>query len=346
VRALPTLLLVVLLTGCGERPDESGAAAPRPVKTVPVRPAEHAAARLSGTVRARFETPLAFQVDGRIVKRHVDAGQRVAGDTLLFELDRRDFRQRVRVARAELEAARAELATAEAETRRNRDLLAREFISQQVFDRVALAERSARERTQAAEARLEQAAIALDYTHLAAGRDGILIDVAGEPGQVVAAGEPVAVLALDGRREIEVELPGRIGVPERGRARTATGGAFAIALREVAGAADPVSRTWMARYAIEAPAAEPRLGSVVTVALDAGGAAGTVLEVPVGAVNERGAGPAVWVVVGGRVRPVPVQLVDLDTEQARIRAELPDDARVVALGTHLLEDGMAVREID
>ena len=47
----------------------------RTVLTVSAQPAVFHGARMSGTVRARFETPLAFQVPGRILARHVDAGQ-------------------------------------------------------------------------------------------------------------------------------------------------------------------------------------------------------------------------------------------------------------------------------
>ncbi|MGB0514747.1 MAG: biotin/lipoyl-binding protein, partial [Wenzhouxiangellaceae bacterium] len=112
--------------------------------TAEARPAGLRAARMSGTVQARFQTPVAFQVGGRIQARHVDAGGRVAAGQVLLELDPRDLAEQVNVARADLDAARAELATAEAETRRNAGLLEREFISAQVFERVELAEQSAR----------------------------------------------------------------------------------------------------------------------------------------------------------------------------------------------------------
>lgn len=340
------LIALVALVACESSDQAETGAEPRWVKAVAVRPADIRNARLSGTVRARYETPIAFQVGGRIAERRADAGRRVAAGEVLFELDPRDFRHQLAVARADLDAAEAELATAEAETRRNRDLLAREFISEQVFERVQLAERSARERVEAARARLAQAGNALDYTRLEAPRAGVLIEVSGEPGQVVAAGSPVAVLAEDGPLEVEVFLPERLGVPQAGRVLRADGSAAALTLREVAGAADPATRTWTARYVLGDGDPGLRLGSVVRVALDAPGDAGGVLEVPVGAINERGHGPQVWVIDNGRARLVRVELLDMDAETARIAADLPPDTRVIALGTHLLETGMAVRERD
>ena len=330
---LALLPLLLFLAACQVEERAQPTEAVRTVLTVAPRSASFHGARMSGTVRARFETPVAFQVSGRILARHVDAGQSVTAGQLMFELDPRDFEQQVRVARADLAAAGAELATAQAETRRNRELLQRKFISAQVFERVELAEQSARERVDALQARLEQAELTRDYARIEAGGDGVLID---------AAGEPLAVLAEGGTPEIQVDLPERIGVPRTGTLINGSEAPLRLQLREVAGAADPLTRTWQARYSLVDPVEVPRLGSVVKVLLDVDH--GQLLEVPIGAINERGQGPQVWLIDDGRVRPMPVVLVAIDAEMAQILAELPPDARVVAVGTHLLEPGMPVRE--
>lgn len=337
-----SLLVLLALVACEDEPKDESTERARTVLTVEPRPASFHGARMSGTVRARFETPVAFQVSGRILSRHVDAGQSVNAGQLLFELDPRDFEQQVRVARADLDAARAELATTEAETRRNRELLQRKFISAQLFERVELAEQSARERADALRARLEQADLTRGYARLEAGADGVLIEVRGEPGQVVSSGQAVAIMAEGGVPEVQVDLPERIGVPQTGTVLGTAETALRLQLREVAGAADPVTRTWQARYSLIDPAVVPRLGSVVKVSLDID--SGHLLEVPIGAINERGQGPQVWLVENGQVQPMPVALVAIDTEMAQILAELPPEARVVAVGTHLLEPGMRVRE--
>lgn len=340
------LLCVLAVAGCGREDAAPAQDTARLVLTTPVRAAEAAGGRLSGTVRARFETPISFQVEGRILERKVDAGDRVEPGRLLFRLDPQDYIQAVAVAQADLQAATAELETAEAETRRNRDLLEREFISVQAFERVQLTERSARERVDAARARLEQARNRLGYTELEASRDGTLIEVTGEPGQVVTAGQAVGVIAQDGENEVEVHLPERFGIPESGRVVQGERTVAMLALREAAGAADAITRTWKARYSITEDDSALRLGSVVKVELDFGQAGPGVLEVPVGAINERGHGPQVWIIRGGRAEPVRVTLLDMDTEHARILAELDPGTPVIALGTHLLQAGMPVRELE
>jgi len=335
-----------LVAGCDSDDRSSENASVRWVKVASVNTPEASGAGLSGTIRARYETPVSFQVGGRIASRLVDAGQRVEAGQVLFELDPRDLEQSVRVAQADLDAALAELETAAAETRRNRDLLAREFISDQAFERVELAEKASRERVDAARARLEQADNALDYASLTASAAGILLEVNGEPGQVIGQGQTVAMLADTGTREVELFLPEALGVPDTGRIVSPDHLTSPVTLREVAGAADPATRTWAARYSIDQPVGEMRLGSVVRVMLDFQSRAARILEVPIGAINERGEGPQVWQIVDGQAEPVPVELLAMDTETARILADLPDDAQVIALGTHLLERGMRVRPLE
>ncbi|MDT8409911.1 MAG: efflux RND transporter periplasmic adaptor subunit [Wenzhouxiangellaceae bacterium] len=339
------LLAGAAMAGCSGEQAGPQNAPPRLVQTTEVRAADTRPAQLSGRIRSRFETPLAFEVGGRIVARSVDAGQRVEAGQLLFQLDPRDFEQSVRVARADVDAARAEWETAKAETRRNRELLEREFISAQIFERVELAEKAAHETLDAARARLEQAENSLGYATLSATRGGVLIEVSGEPGQVVSPGRAVGIQATDGDHEVEVFLPEALGVPSSGQLVGTVEGPVGLVLREVAGAADAATRTWRARYSIVSGGAGLRLGAVVKVALDVDESGRDVLEVPVAAINERGQGPQVWLIEDGRAEAVRVTLLDMNTEMARIVADLPAGARVISLGTHLLKPGMPVREL-
>jgi hypothetical protein len=75
------------------------------------------------------------------------------------------------------------------------------------------------------------------------------------------------------------------------------------------------------------------------------GSEAAALQVPIGALDERGAGARVWRVADGRVAPVDVKVIGMDGERAQISTALPAGTRVVALGTHLLREGMAVREL-
>lgn len=340
-------LLFAMLTLGGCAKSDSGSEnqkQPPWVKTITLQPDGRAVHSFSGTVRTRYEIPIAFQVGGRILVRHVDAGQRVAAKQFLFSLDPRDLDQAVRAAEAELAAVDAALATATSELKRQKQLVTKNFISEQALERFELAERDAASRRDAARANLAQAHNARAYAELRAEHAGVLIEATGEPGQVVSPGQAVAMLAQEGGREIEVFLPDGSQPPPAGTVRLANGSIVRLELREIAGAADLMSRTWRARYRVLGTEADLPLGKVVQVVLDGKAAEAGILVVPLGALDERSGGPRVWRVTEGRVEPVPIEVVALGSEQAHIKASLPPGTRIIALGAHLLVPNMVVRE--
>lgn len=334
------------MAGCNDTSEHKAEAALPPyVKTAAVGGGPGSTLGLSGTVRARVESPLAFQVGGRIARRSVDAGQSVKSGQVLFELDKRDLEQAARSAEADLASASSALATAEADLARNRKLEEQNFISTQAVERAQLVRHEAQSRRDAAAARLAQARNALGYGRLQAPEAGVLIDVTGEPGQVVVAGQTVAMLAQATEREIEVHFPEGTTPPETGEIVAADGTTTPLKLRETAGAVDPLGHTRRARYTVLARRDSLVLGSVLRARFAGQPAGGADFSVPIAAIDERGQGPRVWRVKDGLAAPVPVSVLTMDGQTARIRGPLSASDRVVALGTHLLTANMKVREI-
>ncbi|WP_122689190.1 HlyD family efflux transporter periplasmic adaptor subunit, partial [Pseudomonas viridiflava] len=66
---------------------------------------------------------------------------------------------------------------------------------------------SAKAQLDAAQAQVDVAANASQYAELKADVDGLVVNTAAEPGQVVTAGQTVVQLAKDVAREAAVELP-------------------------------------------------------------------------------------------------------------------------------------------
>jgi RND family efflux transporter MFP subunit len=353
MRSLVVCSLAALgLAGCGQGGGTPSDPQPPWVRTVAVAPVGEAQFGLSGTVRAEVEAPLGFQVPGRIAARLVAAGHVVRAGQPLMRLDERDLLQAEQAATADLAAAEAALATARADLERSRALQQQGFVSTQAVDRAELLLREAVARRDASAARRAQARNALGYAQLTSPAAGVLLDVTGEPGQVVAAGQPVAVLAQGAAREIELFLPETLTPPARGEALLPDGRALPLVLREVAGNVEPLGRTRRARYTVTEGAAALVPGAVVRTrfvvaapARQGSEATVTALQVPIGALDERGAGARVWRVADGRVAPVDVKVIGMDGERAQISTALPAGTRVVALGTHLLREGMAVREL-
>jgi RND family efflux transporter MFP subunit len=318
---------------------------PRVVQVARIELASAESFELTGAVRALRETPLAFRIGGQIERRDVSAGERVSAGQVLFALDPRDVRQQVAAAEANLAAAKARATNAEAERKRADSLIDEGAVSQQEHDTAITAAANARESERAARAALEQARNAGAYADLVAPAAGVLMEVTGEVGQVVSAGMPVAVLAHDGDREVEVFVPEtrRAALAERADARLFGSDRVASAtLREVSGAADPVTRTWRARYRLHADAADWPLGATATLRGAVSEGAAALKRVPIGAIVDPGDGATVWVIREGRAEPVPVRVARVDEEHAYVETELAPDTPIVALGARLLTPGQAV----
>lgn len=347
MRYLLTLSMVATVLGCSRdaAPDiQLHSETPRWVLTAALEDQVQPSQKLSGVIRARFETPLAFQVGGRIQRRLVDAGQTIEKGQRLFELDARDFEEALSAAKAELEAAKASVATAQQEFDRQNLLSRQKATSEERLNQTRLALREAESRVEGVKAKLTQAQNALNYTVLESNAAGILLDVTGEVGQVVSVGQAVATLAQEGDREVELFLPDGLAPPATGFAVLANGERMALELRERAGSADSVSRTWRTRYRIVSTEVTPSLGSIVPVVLPQAEEQHATYSVPLTAIDERGGGPRIWQIVDGKAVPTPVEVVSLTAERANINTALAPGTRVISLGTHLLNEGMLVRE--
>ncbi|MBY0367134.1 MAG: efflux RND transporter periplasmic adaptor subunit, partial [Burkholderiaceae bacterium] len=117
---------------------------------------------------------------------------------------------------------------------------------------------------------------------------------------------------------------------------------FPLTLREVAAAADPVTRTFLIKA--DAGPLDAKLGQSATVVLDLPQRAG-VIKLPLAAVLQQGGKTSVWVVDGASmtVKPVPVQVGGADGNEAVIAGGLSAGQEVVVAGVHVLNPGQKVR---
>lgn len=332
------------LWGCSQETTPRERELPPLVRVAKVQPAEPLVWSLSGTIRARHETPVAFRIGGQIRQRLVQAGDRVTAGQVLFRLDDHDVRQALVASEAQVAAARAEADHAERERSRAAALQEQQIVSEQAYELALTAATAARERLRAAEAQRAQAQNLLAYTNLEAPSDGVVTEVHAEPGQVVAPGQTVAVVALDGPREAEVFLPETRHADPPSEALASVWGdprEWRASLRELAGSADPLARTWRARFALEGDTATLPLGATVRLVFREG--AGALQRVPASAIFENGDGTHVWLVRNQQVELVPVRVRRIDEEYAFLEASLPEESVVVALGVHLLQPAQAVR---
>jgi len=344
-RSLTVSLAVLSLAGCGKPETDPRTEAPL-VRTVAAQSATAQERGFTGVVAARVQSNLGFRVAGKVTERLVDAGQTVKAGQPLMRIDRTDYQHAIAARSADLAAAKARLDQAAADEARYAGLVEAGAISKSTSDQVKSAADSARAQYDAAEAQLKVARDEGDYAALVADSDGVVVETLAEPGQVVAAGQVVVRLAHAGQREAVVGLPETLR-PNLGAVASAAlygaPGRSPARLRQLSDAADPQTRTFEARYVLDGTAAAAPLGTTVTLYL--ADAAKPGVAVPLGALDDEGKGPGVWLVneAGSTVSWHAVEVASVSAETAVLSSGLAAGDRIVALGGHFLREGQAVR---
>ena len=351
LRRLPWLLAMAMVAGCAS--EAKVEVAPRPaVVERPVPASGTGLETYAGEVRARHESRLGFRIGGKILSRAVDAGARVRAGDVLATLEPTDFNLQVDAARAALAAAVADESLARAELQRHEELLAKRYISQALYDARANAHQAAQARLAQARSQLAVAENQAGYTALRADADGVVTSVLAEVGQVVAAGTPVVGLAHDGERDVLIAVPEhriaafRAGMPVQVSVWAKDDARFPGAVREIAPEADPRTRTYDLRVALDDPQAPVKLGMTARVHLAA--AAAPTLLLPLSALHEKDGLPAVWVLdpTSRQVALRPVDVAGFREEGLALRGGVGEGDWVVTAGVHTLVEGQPVRPID
>jgi RND family efflux transporter MFP subunit len=300
-------------------------------------------------IRARYESDLAFRVGGKVVSRHVELGERVRAGQPLFRLDPEDYDLALKAAEADLAAANAELEYATAEDARQQQLLPQRATSTSEVEKARANRDVAVGRRDRAVKALALAQNRLSYCTLAADADGVVTELPGEAGLVVLEGQPVARLARDGGLEAVVSLPeNRVQAAHSARARVTLWSAphvsLPAALREVSPAADSLTRTYQARFAIAGAGPGIELGMTATVHLTpANSSPGFVL--PLSSLLRQSDRPAVWVVgrEAGRPTLTPVEVREYRQESVVIAAGVKPGDLVVTAGVQKIDSAMVVQ---
>lgn len=353
VRWMGALLCLAALAACSDRQEQQAVALPVLV-VQPGQAAAQAPAVFAGEVRARQESPLSFRVGGNLIRRHVDAGQRVQRGQVLAELDAADFGLQARAAQAQLEAANADLVRTRDDLARYRTLAEQQLVSRSTLDQQDAAFKAAQGQASAARANLAVLRNQSGYAQLRAPTDGVIASREAEAGQVVSAGQTVFNLAADGGRDVLIALPEAtiadyaVGQPVEVELWNRPGPRLAGSIGEIAAAADPQARTYAARVHLDPAALQGvALGQSARVYSRAG--RGGALQLPLSALQRGDNGAAtVWVVdpASATLRQVTVQTGAYGSHSVPVLSGVAADDWVVAAGGHLLRAGQAVTAVD
>jgi len=304
-----------------------------------------------GTIRPRIESDLGFRVTGKVAKRLVEVGARVATGEPLATLDETDLRLQVEQAEAEDHAATGVLEQARAAEARTSDLKTRGWATQAQLDQAKATADEARARYARAERSVELSKNALSYATLVADAPGVVTATLIEPGQVVASGQTAIRVARSAEKEAVV------AIPETWLARAASGEAsisvwsrpdkrYIGKLRELAPSADPATRTYLAKFSMPDADDAVQLGMTATLTLSEP-ASERVARLPLSALFNQGKGPSVYVADGktGAIALKPVTVKGYESDDILITSGVDEGTKVVAVGVQKLDPAQKVRVV-
>ena len=321
----------------------------RPVRTIVVEKrilGESAA--LTGHIRARDEVSLAFRIDGKLIERLVNIGDRVTAGQLVARLDPQNEVNALRSAQADLVAAKAELTQVQGTEGRQRELLQKGITSRTQYEQALQHLETARSRVDSAEARLRVAEDRRSYAELHADAPGAVIGKGAEPGEVIRAGQMILQLAHEGAKDAIFDVPVqlmRAGKPAEVEVYLADNPSIRTVggVREVSPQADPATRTHQVKVGLLDPPPAMFLGTTVVGRVTL--RAEPIVELPSTALTQWNGKPAVWVVEKGSqtVNLRPIEITRYTVDSVIVAQGLQDGEIVVTAGVQALHPDQKVK---
>jgi multidrug efflux system membrane fusion protein len=303
----------------------------------------------AGEVKAQVESRLGFRVGGKIIKRQAELGQQVRAGQVLAQLDPQDYKLAADAARAQVAAAATQRDLAAADFRRYKELKDQNFISGAELERRDTTLKAAQAQLEQAQSQLAVQGNQANYAALVADVSGVVTAVEAEAGQVVTAGTPVLRIAADGPRDVVFSVPEdkvaaiKVGTPVKVRVWSQPG-ELNGRVREVSASADPATRTYPVKVALDTKE-PPVLGATVYVQPQGLGATNQqVIKLPTSALRQEGQASAVWVLdkASMTVKSQTIQIATADGNEAVIASGLQPGMLVVSAGVHVLSPGQKV----
>ena len=348
-RTLFAILGIILITMAGCGGNKTSEDQPPLVRSVVVKlNSFDQTANYAGEVKGRYESQLAFQVGGRIVRRNVELGNRINTGDVLMEIDPKDVQQAVAITSAQVYSAQSQLTLAENNLKRYRTLFEQGAVSRAQYEQYEASYAAALAATRQAAAQNTQGANQLGYTALRANSDGVISSISAEAGQVVGAGQSVLTLVQDGEREVEIDVPENrykdiLNAKEIKVSFWALPDQVVLgSVREISPIADKTSRTYKVRISLKNPPPELNLGMTATVSTALNGQQNSTY-IPLSAIYQTGANPSVWVVTNNSASLRPVTLGAFGDGTAQVISGLKNNEVIITAGVHKIKEGQKVK---
>jgi membrane fusion protein, multidrug efflux system len=341
---LPILSGLLLVSGCG---NESSAAKPESV--VPPEPQKMLVESqllqrfdlterftLPGTVEAWEDLLLAAELAGPVRWIGPEEGASLKANQAILRID-------PETVKANLQRERAAFELQSQEHARYQQLLANQLVSQQEYDRVNNALETAR-------ANLRQAELALDKSTCSSPVAGVLDRLLIDRGEYVKAGDPLAHVVQVDKLKVLVDLPEkdvaflRPGQPVQVLAANLQGAvetSLPGEILHIGYQADPASRTYRVKIAIDNPEGTLRPGMILRVRFDRR-THFDALAIPLYALIDQDGDKIVFVENNGQAEKRLVETGAVVGHRVLVTAGLAAGDKLIVKGHQLLTDGAPV----
>jgi RND family efflux transporter MFP subunit len=341
-RGVAAVFALAVLAACSKSaPPVVADARPVPVRLVAAAPAgSDTQMAVSGTVRLKRETALAFNTAGRIAAVLVREGDAVAKGQMLARLDPTGLD-------AAQSSAKAEAARADADYRRLQTLFNKGWVTAQRLE-------AARSAAAAADARVKQTGFDVGLSVIRAPASGTVLRRPAEPGQIVAPGATVLIIGeADSGHVLRLPMAdadlGRIAVGQLASVVVPAVGAAPMSARisEIGARGDDGSGTFRVELALppQPGLKSGMIGKAMLRLPSAATAATGAVTVPATAVfSARADEGFVYVhdAATGSVRLRQVSLGGVDDDAVTVTGGLKPGEVVVTSGPDRLRDGSKV----
>lgn len=168
VNLVTVVTFLLLLTGCDKQPEQQAGGFPPPAVSIAevvvreITPWEE----FSGRIEAMESVQIRPRVGGVIEDVRYREGDIVNKGDLLFLLDQQPFRAELNRAEAQLTQARTQAELAKVESKRAENLVSRNLLSEDEYDRRVATENEANANVLSAEATVQLARLNLEYTKI------------------------------------------------------------------------------------------------------------------------------------------------------------------------------------
>lgn len=354
-------IAVLLLSACGDKPNQASMAGPAPVK-VKVEPVSVGEAvyydEYPATVTPLNLVELRPQVSGYITGIHFKDGERVRKGQLLYSIDAQLYNANYQQAIANQSVQEANLVKAQKDAERYRELAKHDAVAKQLVDNAEAALEAAKKQSEAAKANIDAVQTSVRYTKVFAPFSGLIGISSVKVGAAVSAGQTLLnTVSTDDELAVDIYLDQReiyrfTGLLESKRQDSVFSMAFNKDIYPYPGklafldrAVDPQTGTIKARLIFPNPKQALRAGMNGTIRVKSASSSETIL-IPYKAVTEMLG--EYFVYVPGDSNKVSQRRVALGKQigtNVIIKEGLQHNEQVVVEGVQNLREGAVIAPV-